>query len=93
MIEKVDGRKEYCVASCLKVQVCSILYRGPGNCPPPHPPGDFGLLAGQNSSFEADGRRQYINAAELLVRQNQKEETTEVFSFLAHMELNEYLLN
>ena len=60
---------------------------------PPHPPGDFGLLAGQNSSFEADGRRQYINAAELLVRQNQKEETTEVFSFLAHMELNEYLLN
>ena len=57
------------------------------------PPGDFGLLAGQNSSFEADGCRQYINAAELLVRQNQKEETTEVFSFLAHMELNEYLLN
>ena len=90
MIEKVDGRKEYCLASCLKVQVCSMLYRGPGNCPP-H--GDFGLLTGQNSSFEADGRRQYINAAELLVRQNQKEETTEVFSFLAHMELNEYLLN
>ena len=57
------------------------------------PPGDFGLLAGQNCAFEADGRRQYINAAELLVRQNQKEETTEVFSFLAHMELNEYLLN
>ena len=60
---------------------------------PPCSPGDFGLLAGQNCSFEADGHRQYINAAELLVKQNQKEETTEVFSFLAHMELSEYLLN
>lgn len=57
------------------------------------PPGDFGLLAGQNCSYEADGLCRYTNAAELLVRQNQKEETTEVFSFLAHMELNEYLLN
>ena len=61
--------------------------------PPPPPLGDFGLLAGQNCSFEADVHRQYINAAELLVRQNQTEETTKVFSFLAHMELNEYLLN
>ena len=90
MIEKVDGRKKYCLASCLKFQVCSILYLGPGNC---SPPGDVGLFAGQNCSFEADGHRQYINAAELLVKQNQKEETTEVFSFLAHMELSEYLLN
>ena len=57
------------------------------------PPGDFGLLDGQNCSFEADGHRQYINEAELLVRQNQKEETAEVFSFLAHVESNEYLLN
>ena len=57
------------------------------------PPGDFGLLDGQNCSFEADVHRQYINAAELLVRQNQTEETTKVFSFLAHMESNEYLLN
>ena len=45
----------------------------------------FGLT---DCSFEADGRRRYTNAAELLVRQNQKEETIKVFSFLAHMELN-----
>ena len=31
---RVDGREEYCLASCLKFQVCSILYREPGNyCP------------------------------------------------------------
>ena len=52
------------------------------------PPGDFGLLARQNCYFEADGHNRYTNAAELIVRQNQKEETIKVFSFLAHMELN-----
>lgn len=32
--EKVGVTEEYCLASCLNFEVCSILYYGPGNCRP-----------------------------------------------------------
>lgn len=46
---------------------------------------NLNLLARQNSSFETDGLCRYTDAAELLVRQNQKEEKIVLLSFLADM--------
>ena len=34
MTEKVDVMEEDSLVSCLKFQVCSILYHGPGYCHP-----------------------------------------------------------